>query len=212
MKLDTFASEHFLFCYIERNFTHFFIPSFFLYSLHSKCSIVLHRALPPDHYSFSTCGWFSIYIRFLQRLSGTILGKLIYVAVIFTGFLSWLQLVAGKDTLSMWCSLHGWIPQQMTDRECVGEWEFRTLGMGQLHKRYKQSCVFLMEIRLHSDITGAYWGYYSLRKSQGMHCSGFGRSSCSSWVFVSSGENYWVIDHQFGDVRAKCRNNGLRQK
>lgn len=178
------------------------ISSFLLYflnSLHSKCSIVLHRALPLDHYSFSTCGWFSIYfIRFLQRLSGTISGKLIYVAVILTGFHSWLQLVAGKDTFSMLCFLHGWIPQQLTDRECVGEWEFRTLGMGQLHKRYKQSCVFLMEIRLRSDITGAYWGYYSLCNSREMHCSGFGWNSCSSCVFVSSGENYCVIDQQFG--------------
>lgn len=39
--------------------------------------------------------------------------------------------------------------------ERVGERESRTLGMGQLCKSYKQSCVFLMEIRMQSDITGA---------------------------------------------------------
>lgn len=133
-----------------------------------------------------------------------------YDFFILTGFLSWLQLVAGKDTLSMWCSLHGWIPQQMTDRECVGEWEFRTLGMGQLHKRYKQSCIFLMEIRL--------WHHgHLLRLLQPPQ--ELGNALFWIWLqllqFLSVCVFWWELLCDWLAVwggRAKCRNNRLRQK
>lgn len=38
--------------------------------------------------------------------------------------------------------------------ECVGEQGSRMLRMGQSYKWYKQSCVFLMEMRMHSNIMG----------------------------------------------------------
>lgn len=109
--------------------------------------------LSQDHSSFSTGGWCSIYpTKLLHKLSGTISGKLIYVAVILPGFFQWLWCVTGKDTLSMQCSLHVWIPQQLTDSvygSVRGERGFRMLEIW-----YKQSCVFLMEMRMHSNIMG----------------------------------------------------------
>lgn len=79
--------------------------------------------LSQDHSSLSTSSWCSICLtKYLHRLSGAISGKLINVAVILPGFFQWRWNVAGIDTLSMQCSLHGWIPQLMTDSVYGSAW------------------------------------------------------------------------------------------
>lgn len=70
--------------------------------------------------------------------------------------------------------------------ERVGERESRMLGMGQLCKRYKQSCVFLMEIRMHGDIAGAIEAVTASSRAEEFAPASigfgirFGRSCCSS--------------------------------
>lgn len=88
-------------------------------------------------------------------LSGAISGKLIYVAVILPGFFQWLWNVAGIDTLSMQCSLHGWIPQLMTDSVYGSAWVSEDSVCWEWDNR-KQRCVLLMEMRMHSGIMGVF--------------------------------------------------------
>lgn len=155
--------------------------------------------LSQDHSSFSTGGWCSIYpTKLLHKLSGTISGKLIYVAVILPGFFQWLWCVTGKDTLSMQCSLHVWIPQQLTDSvygSARGERGFRMLEIW-----YKQSCVFLMEMRMHSNIMGV----IQANTDTLLHWFWIWFAFCSCWVFASSDEDYWQ-----GRLAGQCTSMGL---